>query len=224
MRTAAILPVKRFPLAKQRLSSSIADSLRLELARAMVGDTLSALRDCRPIETIVVVTRERSVAAAATYMGATVVEDSAEDGQSAAVALGIARAITDGVERAVCVPGDCPALDSNELGRLLSDEMAAITIVPDRHGSGTNGLVLSPPDAIAPSFGPDSRVRHERLAAAAGLTCRVEQVPSLLLDVDTGDDLATLREWLAGESKLAPRTRAVLGFGAAGPNSTRRAA
>ncbi len=36
--------------------------------------------------------------------------------------------------------------------------------MPDRHGTGTNGLLLTPPDAIAPSFGPGSCERHRALA------------------------------------------------------------
>jgi 2-phospho-L-lactate guanylyltransferase len=219
MRTAAILPVKRFPLAKQRLRASVVDSLRADLARAMVGDVLAALRDCPAIDATIVVTCERSVAVAARYIGATVVEDTAEHGQSAAAELGIARALADGFERALCVPGDCPTLDPAELVALLAHEHPGVTIVPDRHDSGTNGLLLAPPDAISPSFGPDSRARHERLAREAGAPCRVQRPPSLLLDIDTGEDLEALRERLAGEDVRAPRTRAVLGLAAtAGPN------
>jgi 2-phospho-L-lactate guanylyltransferase len=162
------------------------------------------------------VTRERSVAAAARYLGATVIEDTAEDGQSVAAELGIARALADGFDRVVCVPGDCPALDPAELAELLDRHDAGATIVPDRHGTGTNGLVLAPPDAISPSFGPDSRARHERLARAAPIDWRVVRPASLLLDIDTGDDLAALRERLAGEHGGAPRTRAVLGLGSPG--------
>jgi 2-phospho-L-lactate guanylyltransferase len=232
MRTAAILPVKRFPLAKQRLGESVADSLRGELAKAMVGDVLSALRECQAVEMTIVVTRESSVALAARYIGAIVVEDTTETGQSAAASLGLAKAMEEGFERALCVPGDCPTLDPAELTDLLvlrahgEDERSGIeetpparakgaaarevTIVPDRHGKGTNGLLLTPPNAIEPSFGPDSRARHERLAHDGALACRVEQPASLLLDIDTGEDLAVLRERLAGEQARAPRTRAVL--------------
>lgn len=232
MRTAAILPVKCFPLAKQRLGESVADSLRGELAKAMVGDVLSALRECQAVETTIVVTRESSVALAARYIGAIVVEDTAEAGQSAAALLGLAKALEEGFERALCLPGDCPTLDPVELTELLAsrahgaDEGSEgietppartggtatpeVTIVPDRHGKGTNGLLLSPPDAIEPSFGPDSCARHERLAREGNLACRIEQPASLLLDIDTGEDLAVLRERLAGERVRAPRTRAVL--------------
>lgn len=225
MRTAAILPVKRFSEAKQRLGASVADALRADLARAMVGDVLSALDRCAALELTVVVTNERTVAAAARYLGAIVIEDIHETGQSAAVALGIAQAVEQGVERVLCVPGDCPALDPAEVDALLEEtdrDGAAVVVVPDRHGTGTNGLLLSPPAAIEPSFGPDSCERHRELARAAGAACRVEPLPSLLLDIDTGEDLAVLRERLAGARIGAPRTRAVLGL--AGVDHPSRAA
>ena len=111
MRTAAILPVKRFAQAKQRLGASVADPLRLELARAMVGDVLAALAETASIERTIVVTGEPSVAEAARAQGAIVIDDTARDGQSAAVALGVERALTEGIERALCIPGDCPTLD-----------------------------------------------------------------------------------------------------------------
>jgi 2-phospho-L-lactate guanylyltransferase len=214
MRTAAILPVKRFARAKQRLGASVADPLRADLARAMVGDVLAALGECPAIELTIVVTSEESVAAAAREQSALVVEDSAEDGQSAAVALGLERALAERAQRALCIPGDCPALDPDELDALLlADSVAGeVVIVPDRHGTGTNGLLLAPPDAIAPSFGPGSCERHRGLARAAGVACRLERPPSLLLDIDTGADLQALRERLAGETVRAPRTRAVLGL------------
>lgn len=221
MRTAAILPVKRFSRAKQRLGANVADPLRLDLARAMVGDVLSALRDCPAIERTIVVTREEAAAAAARYLGGIVVEDLAENGQSAAVARGVERAVAEGFERVLCIPGDCPALDPHELQALLEAKADApsgsVVIVPDRHGTGTNGLLLTPPGAIAPSFGPDSCERHIRLAQAAGVACRVRRLASLLLDIDTGEDLAALRERLAGGAGGLPsrarRTRIVLRAG-----------
>jgi 2-phospho-L-lactate guanylyltransferase len=211
MRTAAILPVKHFAQAKRRLGASVAGQLRDELARAMVGDVLVALSETASIERTIVITREDSVAAAARRLGALVVEDTVEESQSAAVTLGVARALAEGFERVLCIPGDCPALDPIELDSLLEPSGAPIVaIVPDRHGSGTNGLLLAPPDAIAPSFGPGSRERHTALALAAGVQARIEQPPSLLLDIDTGDDLAVLRDRLSGERIRASRTRAVL--------------
>ena len=211
MRTAAILPVKSFARAKQRLGASIADPLRHEVARAMVADVLRALAQSSAIDRTIVVTQEPAVAQAALAQGATVVEDVLEQGQSAAVLLGVQCALADGVERVLCIPGDCPALDPRELDALLEVTGAQVVIVPDRHGRGTNGLLLTPPDAIEPSFGPDSCERHRALAAAAGVSCRLERPASLLLDIDTGADLAALRERLRAEPAPAASTRAVLG-------------
>jgi 2-phospho-L-lactate/phosphoenolpyruvate guanylyltransferase len=223
MRTAAILPVKRFAQAKQRLGASVADSLRLDLARAMVGDVLDALSATSSIALTIVVTDEPSVAETARAQRAIVIEDSAQDGQSAAVALGIERALSEGMERVLCIPGDCPTLDPVELTALLDTpqgkepgEAAEVVIVPDRHGTGTNGLLLAPPDAIPPSFGPDSCKRHGALAATAGIHSRIERPASLLLDIDTGEDLTALRARLLGDRSSgerdlrARRTRSIL--------------
>jgi 2-phospho-L-lactate/phosphoenolpyruvate guanylyltransferase len=216
MRTAAILPVKRFARAKQRLGESVEDPLRRELAEAMVADVLLALAHTDSIERTIVVTGEHSVAASARERGAIVIEDHEEHGQPAAATLGVHRALAEGIERVLCVPGDCPTLDPAELNALLavgSDSGGAseVVVVPDRHGTGTNGLLLAPPDAISPSFGAGSCERHRALAHAAGVACRVERVPSLLLDIDTGADLDVLRARLAAHPARAARTRAVLG-------------
>ena len=213
MRTAAILPVKNFPQAKQRLGMGVGEQLRGVLARAMVGDVLVALRETPAVEKTIVVTAEPAVLRAARYLGAGVVEDRLQEGQSAAVALGIEQARTDGFQRVLCVPGDCPALDPSELEDLLSKPVAApeVLVIPDRHGTGTNGLLLTPPDAIAPSFGADSCARHQQLAQEASVRCELASPPSLLLDIDTSADLEVLRERLWTIRDRAPRTRAALG-------------
>ena len=216
MRTAAILPVKRFDRAKSRLGASVAETLRGQLARAMVADVLRALADTATIERTIVVTCEPSLAQTAREHGAQLLPDGDELSQSDAVTQGVRSALADGFERALCIPGDCPALDPVELEALLaangpgSDGAAQVVIVPDRHGTGTNGLLLTPPDAISPSFGPGSCERHRGLALAAGMSWRVERPPSLLLDIDTGADLAALRARLTESDAPAARTRAVL--------------
>jgi 2-phospho-L-lactate/phosphoenolpyruvate guanylyltransferase len=215
MRTAAVLPVKRFARAKQRLGASVADPLRVELAEAMVADVLLALAQTRSIEQTILVTGERSVAAAAREHGAIVIEDEHERGQPQAAQLGVRRALDGDFERVLCVPGDCPTLDPSELNALLENDpdgprQDEVVVVPDRHGTGTNGLLLAPPGAIPPSFGPGSCERHRELAIAAEVSWRIERPASLLLDIDTGEDLDVLRARLSAERLGASRTRAVL--------------
>jgi 2-phospho-L-lactate guanylyltransferase len=206
MRTVAILPVKSFGRAKQRLGDAVAD--RPSLAAAMLGDVLAALARVDGLDELIVVTAEPAAAEAARAAGARVVHDPAEAGQSAAAALGIAAA--PDAARALLVPGDCPALDPAEVSAFLRGP-GPFKIVPDRHGTGTNALLLTPPTLIAPAFGKGSFARHVARAEAAGASVEVAELPSLMLDVDTPEDLAAL---LTGRAAAA-RTRAVLEAAAA---------
>ena len=212
MRTAAVLPVKSFANAKQRLGDAVGGSDREDLAAAMVGDVLAALRAVAQLDEVIVVTAEPVAAGEAERAGAVVVHDPDEWGQSAAANRGIDAALARDAGRALLVPGDCPALDPGEVARLLArdDETPSVVIVPDRHGSGTNALLLAPPGAVEPSFGTGSFARHAARARAAGAAVKVCELPSLGLDVDTPDDLAALRRALAARPDTAHRTRAVL--------------
>jgi 2-phospho-L-lactate guanylyltransferase len=211
VRTAAVLPVKTFPNAKQRLSAAVRPEDRRALATAMVSDVLATLGSAR-LDRVVVVTAEPVVAAVAAGIGARVVHDEAEAGQNAAAALGIAAAVADGAERVLLVPGDCPALTAADVDGLLGAHTGGprVVIVPDRHRTGTNALLLCPADVIEPAFGPDSFARHAALGRAAGAAVEVAEVASLGHDVDTPADLAALRALLAARGRGAARTREVL--------------
>jgi hypothetical protein len=77
----------------------------------------------------------------------------------------------------------------------------AAAFVASRSGRGTNGVALSPPDAMPLTFGEPSFDNHVRVARERGLGPRVLSLPGLALDIDDPDDLATLRaEGAATES------------------------
>jgi 2-phospho-L-lactate guanylyltransferase len=211
MRTAAVLPVKSFGRAKQRLDAAVGQRERAELAAAMLGDVLAALRAAGGLSELIVVTAEPRAARAARAARAQLVDDPVEAGQSDAAARGVRAAVARGAQRVLLVPGDCPALDPGEVTALLDGfPDAGLVIVPDRHGSGTNALRIAPPVAIEPSFGPGSFARHAVRGAAAGARVRVAHAPSLELDVDTPGDLAALCSALRSLPAAAPRTRALL--------------
>jgi 2-phospho-L-lactate guanylyltransferase len=111
------------------------------------------------------------------------------------------------------LPGDCPLLDPRELDSLLSATGERhVAVVPDRHGTGTNALVLSPPDAIRPAFGEGSRERHVAAAREAGIPFFVEEVDSLALDLDTPADVIALTRELDSRGGRATRTAKALGI------------
>jgi 2-phospho-L-lactate guanylyltransferase len=213
MSTIAVLPVKRFDDAKQRLGEALRAGTRRALIEAMLTDVLTALRRARRVDGVVVVTREHGADALARAHDAQTIRDPDEPGHNPAATEGVRWALDRGARRVILVPCDCPALDPAEIDDLLlahPHSEARVTIVPDRHGSGTNALVLCPPDAIVPSFGPGSRARHEQLARNAGAECRIAEPPSLALDIDTMEDLAVLRSTLDARTGGAAHTRGLL--------------
>jgi 2-phospho-L-lactate/phosphoenolpyruvate guanylyltransferase len=209
LRTLAILPIKSLGAAKQRLSSMLGSGSRQALAQAMFSDVLASLRHVEGIDEIVVVTANDVAESAARGNGVRLLRDHHEAGQSAAVMIGIRHAVATGFERALLVPGDTPLLDPGEVDAMLR-RSDPVTIVPDRHGKGTNCLLLAPPEAIAPTFGPGSLRRHQAAAAAAGIDPVIEHASTLMLDVDTPDDLLELSARLEEQRGHAPLTRGAL--------------
>ena len=210
--TIAVLPVKRFGVAKARLGDELSGGTRRALAEAMVTDVLMALRRTAAVTEVLLVTSEPAAEAIGRGYGANVLHDDSESGQSAATLIGVAHALEAGATRVLLVPGDTPAVDPAELEVLLDRPATgrSVVIVPDRHGSGTNALLLTPPDVIEPAFGPGSRALHEQAASQAGVPCTVEPVETLALDVDTAADLADLRTALANRRGGAAHTRGML--------------
>ncbi len=209
MRTHAILPVKTFANAKQRLDDGLDAGTRRVIAQAMFSDVLVALRRATQVDEIVVVTADDHAAQIAGGYGASVLIDH-ERGHNAAAAVGVLAASRAKAVRALLVPGDCPLLDPSEIDALIGRSSAAAVIVPDRHGTGTNALLLTPPDSLQPSFGPDSCARHLANAEHDGTPAEVVEVASLALDVDTPDDLEMLHATLDATHGRAAHTRGAL--------------
>jgi 2-phospho-L-lactate guanylyltransferase len=225
--------VKRFGAAKRRLAAGMDDARREALVAAMLDDVLAAIGAARSIEHTIVVSSEPRATERAAAAGAEAIEDPGETasrhsrgetsdaaqsragshGHSDAALAGIARAEERGATCVVLLPGDCPLLDPRELDRLLTGVPASyVGVVPDRHGLGTNALVLSPPGAIRPSFGEGSRRRHVAAAREAGIPFGVEELASLALDLDTPADLIALTRELTAQRQRARRTAKVLGL------------
>lgn len=214
MRATAVLPVKRFSGAKQRLAGGIDEERREALVAAMLEDTLEAIAGARSIERTIVVSGDPRAQEIVAASAAEVLPDPNDEGHVVAALAGIARAEADGAECVVLLPGDCPLLDPKELDSLLTGIPGRfVAVVPDRHGTGTNALALAPPGAIRPAFGEGSCARHVAAAREAGVPHAIEQLPSLGLDLDTPADVVALTRVLdeAGSGR-AKRTAKALGI------------
>lgn len=212
-RVAVILPIKPFDDAKERLATGLSPEQRQLVAEAMVRDVFAALARSREIDGVVVISAEPKIAEIAGDVAAAVIPDE-RTGHSDAAKKGVAWALEHGFDKVVMLPGDCPLLDPQELDDLIvrtREDRIEFAVIPDRMGTGTNALVISPPDAVEPSFGPGSRQRHIAMGLAASRRTAEHEVPSLALDLDTSDDLMELAERLAGGDHDAVNTEQAVG-------------
>src|ERR687888_439717 len=131
MRTCAVLPVKRFDDAKQRLDRALTAGTRRALAEAMVSDVLHGLRRAQGVDKVIVVTGESGAEALARAYDAESIPDD-DRGHSHAARSGVDWALERDYDRVLLVPGDCPALDPNEVDELVRTGMSA----PDARTGG----------------------------------------------------------------------------------------
>jgi len=198
-RTWALVPIRGLETAKTRLGEDLDAEERVELVTRLLRQTLIATRDARRIDGTIVVTMDPAAAGIAKELRAVGLVERAP-GLNEAIAAARSVAIARGATAILVLPADLPSVAAGSVDELLArasaadaastiDEITAlVALVPDRHGQGTNALVVSPPDAIAPAFGSESRAEHQRAATAAGARY-LELDGPLSLDLDTPADL-----------------------------------
>jgi 2-phospho-L-lactate guanylyltransferase len=210
LHTTAIVPVKGLSTANARLDGLLSKGERTRLAEALFLDLIVKLPRSRCIDDVLVVTSDLSVARQTRWFGHQVLVQSRDPGHAEAAAAGARAAIANGAQRVAMLPVDCPMLDTDEFDAHLGRSPRTALIVPDRHGIGTNALMLNPPDLFLPAFGPDSCARHVTRARATGQSFALEEVGSLAIDLDSAEDFTLLRDRLLLDPQPAPRTAEVL--------------
>ena len=190
--TYVVIPAKDFHGAKQRLAGLLRPHERSALARATLTDTLTACVQAAGLAGIGVVTGDRAVAELAESMRAEVLWEAEARGQSTAVARGGRECLWRGIPSMLTMPGDIPLLTAADVEALAAAAQSApsAVMVPNREDTGTNALLLTPPDCLPVAFGDDSFRRHLRLCTERGLAVDVRRMPRVALDIDTPEDLA----------------------------------
>ncbi len=192
---AVIVPVGSIATAKGRLSTCLTEEQREQLALAMLGDMLRAIKDAATVDLAVVVSSDQGFLSHASALGAEVFDEGEPRGLNEAVRLATLRLEELGVRRALIVPGDVPLISASEINVLFATDSLRfpVVLVPSLSGEGTNGLLLSPPSVLAPVFEGESRVAHFEACRRAGLRCLELGLEGFKLDIDTPQDLALLR-------------------------------
>jgi 2-phospho-L-lactate/phosphoenolpyruvate guanylyltransferase len=196
----AVVPLRGLVTGKARLGEAIDAEEREELLLGMLRRTLGILGEWAPLRMTHVVTADSTAREVAEELGATVVHD-AGNGLNAAIESGIEDAAANGAAAVMVLPADLPLLELVSLDGLLEAADAAlaagsglplVVISPSDARNGTNGMLLSPVDVIAPCFGPASFEAHIRAAHEAQATLQVVPDAGLGFDLDTPEDLERL--------------------------------
>ena len=194
-----IVPVKAWGAAKSRLSLPLRH--RQTLARAMAQDTVERLAQCSLVCEVSVVTTSPFMVGSAELRAATrvLVQPDGVVGLDEALSWAIGETSEKASRRATgtaVVVADLPALTSPALEQLLNVASGnSVSMVVDRHGTGTTVLAATEPQLLTPRFGAYSATRHRRSDLNRDMTVLGRDVcgPGVRCDVDTLDDLAAAR-------------------------------
>jgi len=195
-RLVAIVPVGALDAAKSRLGESLDAEERRELAIRLLERTIAAATGTPAIAETLVVTPDDEVRVIALAAGARPIRQRGagligglEQARDEAVAGGADAILVLPIDLPLVSPGAIASIVQPHLAQKADDDRPLVVLVPDRHGRGTNALLLAPPDAIGFCFGGDSRAAHASNARASG--ARLVELPDgpLALDLDTPEDL-----------------------------------
>jgi 2-phospho-L-lactate/phosphoenolpyruvate guanylyltransferase len=215
MKVSALMPVKGFRNAKQRLSPLLDVAERGLLAEVMFREVLSQVLGARGLAETFVVTGDDRVAEIACSLGAQVIREEAERGETEAVDFARLELKTSGREAVLIVPGDLPLVRSTDIEAVLAQIPGGASppfalLVPSHDRMGTNALLLAPPDLIQLRFGYDSFSYHMRQVAAHALPLRFVENEGIALDIDEPKDLDRFLSFGFGDSETDRLVRAIL--------------
>jgi 2-phospho-L-lactate/phosphoenolpyruvate guanylyltransferase len=205
----AVVPVKEFEGAKQRLSSVLSPGERRALATIMLEDVLDAVCAVRELAGMLVVTVDSVAASLADRYGARIVTEAAREGHTGAVAAAARLLAREGQGAMMTLPGDIPLLTSAEIAATLAAHRAApaFTIVPSHDDLGSNTIVCSPPEVVPLRFGENSFYPHLDAARDRGIDPLIIRQPGIGMDIDNPVDLVA---FLRMSPPLPTRTLAFL--------------
>jgi len=188
----AIVPIKTFEAAKQRLANVLSPAERRGLMLAMARDVLTALSRSKRLTGILIVSRTPEADALAQAFGTERFSESPDADLPGALTQASEHLVERLRARGIMiVPADVPLIGETEIDAILA-EHTEVTILPDNEHVGTNGLICTPPGRIPLVFDGRSFRPHVDAAFAAGVVPRVVPSGGFGLDIDTPADLRAL--------------------------------
>jgi 2-phospho-L-lactate guanylyltransferase len=192
----AIVPVKPLRRGKSRLAGTLTEDERTALNQELLEHTLKILSSLKELDQVLVVSRDPQALTIARNHGAKTVQEDGQPHLNTALARATVMAQVHSIRGILVLPADLPLLTPDDV-RALIDRAAkppVVVIAPDRHGKGTNALLMVPAGQIEFDFGEGSFHRHCARAKKSGARLEIVELPSLGLDLDLPEDLEMIRK------------------------------
>ncbi|MDP9364129.1 MAG: 2-phospho-L-lactate guanylyltransferase [Chloroflexota bacterium] len=190
----ALVPVRSLRDGKTRLAGDLAPETREALTRRMLRGVVRAALDSGTVATVGVVSPDPAVLSFAGRLDPAVVplaQDPDSPGLNPAIDAGRRWAMDRGAASLLTLLGDLPLLAPADV-RAVTEGDGLVVLGRDRHGAGTNALLLRL-DGAGPDFrfgfGAGSFRRHLAEAERLRLTVAVVDRPGTAVDLDTPEDL-----------------------------------
>ena len=194
-----VVPVKDLRGTKSRLAPVLDLAARAGLTMYMMGRVVTRAMEAG-VEAVVVVSPDPIVLDEALRRGAIPLVQKSR-GLNPALEEGRLWATQKGASALLVLPADLPLIEPEDVLAVLAEAASApVVVAPDGARTGTNALLLRPPDALPFLFGPESFEAHMQAARDRGVEARVCENGHLSCDLDTAEDLAKYREEGAGEA------------------------
>lgn len=193
----AIVPVKPLRRGKSRLSGTLSEDERTKLNESLLQHTLTTLTDLKEVEHVLVVSRDPNALTIARAHGARTVQEDGQPHLNTALTRATVIAQVYATRGVLVLPADLPLISREDVLTLIerAGDPPVVVIAPDRHGKGTNALLISPAGLIDYDFGENSFQRHCELVKKAGARLEIVDLPSLGLDLDLPEDLELIRSF-----------------------------
>jgi 2-phospho-L-lactate/phosphoenolpyruvate guanylyltransferase len=189
----AVIPVKGLLDSKSRLSPFLAPLDRKKIIISLLKDVLAAVDESALFRRILVVSPDRNVKEVARQHHATFLHQEGQ-GLNAGIRQSTGIAMQENASSVAVILADIPLLEPRDLKEMYSlGEKGSRVVLSPSLKAGTNVMIREPANTIPPAYGRWSFSTHLRAAQKIGVAVYSVSNPRLSFDVDTPDDLITVR-------------------------------
>lgn len=211
-RIVAVVPIRSFRDGKTRLAPVLDSGARESLLRMTATDVVTAIRESGYVDPVLVVSADADVLAWADRADGRVValeQPFSMPGLNGAIAAGRDWAVAAGRQAMLSVFADLPFLSRADVHQLVA-RREPVVLGPDRHGQGTNALLLRLAGRgmeFRFAFGEGSLARHQEEARRLGLDAGIVRASGIAFDLDTPGDWS---DYLAARPHWAENAEPIL--------------